>query len=222
MVSWRALFLKELGLAVRVGGGALMGVLFFLTVVTVFPFAVGPDQNLLARIGPAVLWIGALLSTLIGLDRLFEADREDGTLDLLVASGAPVELIVLTKTLAHWAATGLPLVLVSPLLGLMVALEPEVIAMTALTLLIGTPALTFLGAIGAGLTVSLRRGGLLIPILILPFAVPVVIFGVAAADAARFEPSAMLAPTLLLVAVTLMTAVVSPLAAAAALRSGLE
>lgn len=222
MVSWWALYLKELRLAVRIGGGALMGVLFFLTTITVFPFAIGPDLALISRIGPAILWIGALLATLIGLDRLFDADREDGTLDLLVSSGAPVELIVLVKVAAHWTATGLPLVVVSPLLGLMVALEPEVLATTALTLLIGTPALTCLGAIGAGLTASLRRGGLLIPILILPFSVPVVIFGVAAADAARFDPAAMATPTLLLVAVTLVAAVISPIATAAALRSGLD
>lgn len=222
MVSLRALFLKEMRLAARVGGGALMGVLFFLMVVTVFPFAVGPDLNLIARLGPAILWIGALLATLLGLDRLFEADREDGTLDVLVAAGGSLELMVLVKTLAHWTATGLPLVLAVPLLGLFLAVEPAVMAVTAATLLIGTPALTLIGVIGAGLTVSLRRGGLLIPILILPFAIPVMIFGVAAADAARYEPAAIATPALLLAAVSLAAAVISPLATAAALRSGLH
>lgn len=222
MVSWRALYLRDVTLAVRVGGGALMGVLFFLIVVTVFPFAVGPDLNLLRRIGPAILWLGALLSTLLGLDRLFEADREDGTLDLLVGSGQSLELLVLVKTLAHWTTTGLPLVVAAPFLGLFLAMEPVTLASTTLTLAIGTPALTFLGVIGAGLTLPLRRGGLLVPILILPFAIPVLIFGVSAATAVVFDPAGFRTPFLLLAAVSLVAAAVSPLATAAALRSGLD
>jgi heme exporter protein B len=222
MVSWRALYLRDVTLAVRVGGGALMGVLFFLIVVTVFPFAVGPDLNLLRRIGPAILWLGALLSTLLGLDRLFEADREDGTLDLLVGSGQSLELLVLVKTLAHWTTTGLPLVVAAPFLGLFLAMEPVTLASTTLTLAVGTPALTFLGVIGAGLTLPLRRGGLLVPILILPFAIPVLIFGVSAATAVVFDPAGFRTPFLLLAAVSLVAAAVSPLATAAALRSGLD
>jgi heme exporter protein B len=222
MVSWRALFIREMRLAIRIGGGALMGVLFFLIVVTVFPFAIGPDLNLLSRIGPAILWIGALLSTLLGLDRLFEADKEDGALDLLVASGHPLELIVVVKTLAHWTTTGLPLVLAAPFFSLFLAMTPASIGATMLTLLVGTPALTFLGVIGSGLTVSLRRGGLLVPILILPFAVPVLIFGVSAANAVAFNPAAFRTPFLLLAAVSLIAAVISPIATAAALRNGLD
>ncbi|WP_237152893.1 heme exporter protein CcmB [Oryzibacter oryziterrae] len=222
MVSWRALFIREMRLAVRVGGGALMGVLFFLIVVTVFPFAIGPDLNLLSRIGPAILWIGALLSTLLGLDRLFEADKEDGALDLLVASGHPLELVVVIKTLAHWTTTGLPLVLAAPFFSLFLAMTPASIGATMLTLLVGTPALTFLGVIGSGLTVSLRRGGLLVPILILPFAVPVLIFGVSASNAVAFDPAAFRTPFLLLAAVSLVAAVISPIATAAALRNGLD
>jgi heme exporter protein B len=222
MVSWRALYLRDVTLAVRVGGGALMGVLFFLIVVTVFPFAVGPDLNLLRRIGPAILWLGALLSTLLGLDRLFEADREDGTLDLLVGSGQSLELLVLVKTLAHWTTTGLPLVVAAPFFGLFLAMEPVTLASTTLTLAVGTPALTFLGVIGAGLTLPLRRGGLLVPILILPFAIPVLIFGVSAATAVVFDPAGFRTPFLLLAAVSLVAAAVSPLATAAALRSGLD
>lgn len=222
MVSWRALFWRDLTLSVRVGGGALMGVLFYLAVVTVFPFALGPDLNLLMRIGPAILWIGALLSTLLGLDRLFEADREDGTLDLLIASGRSLELLVLVKTLAHWATTGLPLVLATPFLGLFLAMSPASLEATTLTLLVGTPALTFLGAIGAGLTLPLRRGGLLIPILILPFAVPVVIFGVSAATAVLYDAAGFRTPFLLLVAVSLVAAAIAPIATAAALRGGLD
>jgi heme exporter protein B len=219
---WTTLFLRELRLAVRVGGGALMGVLFFLIVVTVIPFAVGPDLNLLSRLGPAVLWIGALLATLLGLDRLYEADREDGALDLIVASGHPLELVVLVKGLAHWTATGLPLVLAAPLFSLFLAMPPATIGSTVLTLLVGTPALTFLGSIGAGLTVSLRRGGLLVPILVLPFCIPVLIFGVSASVAVVFDPDAFRTPFLLLSAVSLIAAVVGPIATAAALRGGLD
>lgn len=222
MLSWRALFVREWRVAVRIGGGALMGVLFYLIVVTVFPFAIGPDLNLLSRLGPAILWIGALLSTLLGLDRLFEADRDDGTLDLLVLSGKPLELIVVVKVLAHWSATGLPLVLVAPLLSLLLAMPGEMTLATVATLLVGTPALTFLGAIGAGLTVSLRRGGLLLPILVLPFAVPVLIFGVSAATAVVFDVAAFRSPFLMLMALTLTAAAISPIATAAALRNGTD
>jgi heme exporter protein B len=222
MLSWRALFIREWRVAVRIGGGALMGVLFYLIVVTVFPFAIGPDLNLLSRLGPAILWIGALLSTLLGLDRLFEADRDDGTLDLLVLAGKPLELIVVVKVLAHWSATGLPLVLVAPLLSLLLAMPAEMTLATVATLLVGTPALTFLGAIGAGLTVSLRRGGLLLPILVLPFAVPVLIFGVSAATAVAFDVAAFRSPFLMLTALTLTAAAISPIATAAALRNGTD
>ncbi|KPL55967.1 heme exporter protein CcmB [Prosthecomicrobium hirschii] len=213
-----ALFVRELRLATRVGGGALMGALFFLIVVTVYPFGVGPDLNLLARIGPAILWIGALLATLLSLDRLFQADRDDGTLDLILMGEEPLELVVLVKCAAHWVATGLPLVLISPLLALFMNMEPIAIGSTMLTLAVGTPALTFIGAIGAGLTVTLRRGGLLLAILVLPLTVPILIFGVAAANAPVLQPAPFLTPFLLLSALTLFSAVIGPIAAAAALR----
>ena len=217
-----ALFGREWRLAVRLGGGALMGALFFLIVVTVVPFGVGPDMNLLARIGPAILWIGALLSTLLGLDRLFEADRDDGTLDLMVISGRSLELLVIVKATAHWTATGLPLVIAAPFLSLLLAMPTDVTLATVATLLVGTPALSLLGAIGAGLTVSLRRGGLLLPILILPFAVPVLIFGVAASTAVVYDLAAFRTPFLLTLAMTLAAAAISPIATAAALRNGLD
>ncbi len=217
-----ALYVRELRLSVRIGGGALMGVLFYLIVVTIFPFAIGPDLNLLSRLGPAILWIGALLATLLGLDRLFEADRDDGALDLMVASGRSLELLVIVKVAAHWTATGLPLVVAAPFLSLLLAMPGDVTLATLATLLVGTPALTLLGAIGAGLTVSLRRGGLLLPILVLPFAVPVLIFGVAAANAVAFDPAAFRTPFLLIVALTLTAAAISPIATAAALRNGLD
>ncbi|ODN72515.1 heme exporter protein CcmB [Methylobrevis pamukkalensis] len=222
MSALTALFLRDMRLAVRIGGGAMMGVLFFLIVVTVFPFAVGPDLNLLSRIGPAVLWLGALLASLLGLDRLFEADRDDGALDLLVMSGRPLELVVVVKCLAHWTATGLPLVLATPFFALFLALEPKAILATMATLAVGTPALTLLGAIGAGLTVSLRRGGLLLAILVLPFTIPVLIFGVSAAGAAAVEGASFLTPFLLLSAMSLACLALAPFAAAAALRAGLD
>ncbi len=150
-----ALYRRELALAVRIGGGAGIGILFFLAVVTIVPFAIGPDLNLLARIGPAVLWIGALLATLLGLDRLFQGDREDGTLDLLLTMGAaPLELVVLVKALAHWTTTGLPLAIAAPVLGLFLNVPPAGLGATAATLLVGTPALTLIGAIGAALTAA--------------------------------------------------------------------
>ncbi|WP_269586245.1 heme exporter protein CcmB [Roseibium sp. Sym1] len=217
-----ALFQRDLRLAVRVGGSALVGVLFFLAVVTVIPFGVGPDLNLLARIGPAILWIGALLATLLGLDRLFQADRDDGTLDLMLMAGRPLEVVVLIKCLAHWVATGLPLVVAAPLLGIFLNLDPVAMGAVTLTLLVGTPALTLIGAIGASLTVSLRRGGLLLAVLVVPLAIPVLIFGVSSADAALHDPVPFLTPFLILCALSLIAAVVGPVASAMALRFSAE
>jgi heme exporter protein B len=221
MTALRALLIRDMRLAVRIGGGALMGVLFFLIVVTLTPFAIGPDLVLLKRIGPAILWIGALLASLLALDRLFAADHEDGSLDLLLMGSTPLELTVLTKALAHWITTGLPLVIATPLLGLFLNLELHAIGAVALTLLAGTPALTCIGLIGAALSVALRRGGLLLPVLVLPLTVPVLIFGVAASNAA-IAGSGFGAPFMILCALTLGSLVLGPLAAAAALRHGLE
>src|SRR5689334_18372912 len=153
MTPLTAILIRDMRIAVRVGGGALMGVLFFLIVVTLVPFALGPDLALLRRIGPAILWLGALLASLLALDRLFAADHEDGSLDLLLMSGAPLELAVLAKAAAHWITTGLPLVLATPLLGLFLNLDAVAIGAVALTLLTGTPALTCIGLIGAALSV---------------------------------------------------------------------
>ncbi|MEP2703975.1 MAG: heme exporter protein CcmB [Roseibium sp.] len=219
MTGWAmALFQRDLRLSVRVGGSALVGVLFFLAVVTVIPFGVGPDLNLLARIGPAILWIGALLATLLGLDRLFQADSDDGTLDLMLMAGRPLELVVLIKCAAHWTATGLPLVVAAPLLGIFLNLDPVSMAAVTATLLVGTPALTLIGAIGASLTVSMRRGGLLLAVLVVPLAIPVLIFGVSSADAAIHDPVPFLTPFLILCALSLIAAVIGPIASATALR----
>jgi heme exporter protein B len=222
MTALAALFLRDVRLALRVGGGAWMGVLFFLIVVALVPFAVGPDSGLLRRIGPAILWLGALLASLLALDRLIAADDEDGSLDLILMARVPLELTLAVKALAHWLTTGLPLVIASPLLGLLLNLEPKATAAVALTLLVGTPALTFIGLIGAALTVALRRGGLLLAVLILPLTIPVLIFGVAGANAVIVGPMSFATPFSMLCALTLISAVIGPFAAAAALRHGLD
>jgi heme exporter protein B len=222
MSALAALLRRDMRLAVRVGGGALMGVLFFLTVVAMVPFALGPDLALLARTGPAILWLGALLASLLALDRLFATDHEDGSLDLILMGRAPLELAVAAKALAHWLTTGLPLVVAAPLLGLFLNLPPAAIGAVALTLLAGTPALTCIGLIGAALAVALRRGGLLVPVLVLPLTVPVLIFGVAASNAALAGPVPFGTPFTVLVALTLASVVLGPFAAAAALRHGLD
>jgi heme exporter protein B len=219
-----ALFLRDIRLSIRAGGGALTGVIFFLAVIATIPFGVGPDLNLLARIGPAILWIGALLACLLGLDRLFQADREDGSLDLLVLGDdrQMLALTVLTKCLAHWAGSVLPLVIAAPLLGLFMNMEPIGIGATALTLLVGTPAITFIGAAGAAVAVALPRGGLLISVLVLPLTIPVLIFGVSASYGAVANPDPFLQPFLILAALTLFLAVLGPVAAALALRHGAD
>ena len=216
-----ALFLRDLKLAFRAGGGALTGVIFFLAVIAVVPFGVGPDLKLLARIGPAIIWIGALLAALLGLDRLFQADREDGSLDVMLLRGDFTSLAgaCVVKCLAHWTATCLPLVVAAPLLGLLMNMEANAIAAVTLTLLVGTPALAFIGAVGAALAVSLPRGGLLISVLVLPLAIPVLIFGVSAAQGAIEDPAPFTAPFLILTALTLFFAVIGPVAAALALKS---
>jgi heme exporter protein B len=222
MTALAAVFARDARIALRIGGGAMMGVLFFLTVVTLVPFAVGPDLALLRRIGPAILWLGALLASLLALDRLFATDHEDGSLDLILMARPALELVIAAKALAHWVTTGVPLIIASPILGLFLNLEPPALAAVALTLLVGTPALTFIGVIGAALATALRRGGLLLPVLVLPLTIPVLIFGVAATNAAVVGPMPFETPFTILCALTLMSTVIGPFAAAATLRYGLE
>jgi heme exporter protein B len=222
MSALTALLVRDMRIAVRVGGGALIGVLFFLVVVTLMPFALGPDLALLKRIGPAILWLAALLASLLALDRLFAVDQEDGSLDLLLMSRAPLELVVAVKGLAHWLTTGLPLIIAAPLIGLLLNLDGLAEAALVLTLLVGTPALTFIGLIGAAIAVALRRGGLLLAVLVLPLTVPVLIFGVAAANAAVVGPVPFGTPFTILCALSLASLVVGPFAAATALRQEIE
>jgi heme exporter protein B len=218
MSALAALFLRDVRLALRVGGGAWMGVLFFLIVVALVPFAVGPDSGLLQRIGAAILWLGALLASLLTLDQLFADDREDGSLDLILMGEAPLQMAILAKALAHWITAGLPLVIAAPLLGAFFNIDLLSMAAVALTLLAGTPALTFLGLIGAALAAALRRGGLLVPVMILPLTIPVLIFGVAASNAAIAGPVPFGTPFTILCALSLASLVIGPVAAAAALR----
>jgi heme exporter protein B len=222
MTALAALLMRDMRIAVRVGGGALMGVLFFLVVVTLIPFAVGPDLPLLKRIGPAILWLAALLASLLALDRLFAGDRDDGSLDLILTGRAPLELVVAVKGLAHWLTTGLPLVICAPLIGLLLNLDLAEEGALMLTLFVGTPALTFIGLIGAAIAVTLRRGGLLLAVIVLPLTVPILIFGVAAANAAVAGPIPFGTPFTILCALTLASLAIGPFAAAAALRQDVD
>jgi len=222
MIALAALIRRDIGVALRAGGGALIGVLFFVSVVVVMPFALGPDLALLKRIGPAILWLGAMLASLLTLDRLFTADQEDGSLDLIVMSRTPLELSCAAKALAHWLAAGLPLIAASPLIGILLNLDAAATFAVALTLLVGTPALTFTGMIGAALAVTLRRGGLLLAVVVLPLSIPVLIFGVAASNAAIEGPMSFGTPFSILCALSLISLVVGPFAAAASLRQGLD
>jgi len=217
-----ALFLRDIKLGIRAGGGMLTGILFFMIIVTVIPFGVGPDLNLLARIGPAILWIGALLASLLGLDRLFQAERDDGSLDLLMMQEVPLTLIVFVKCLAHWVAGVLPLIIAAPLLSLFMNMSEVSIGALVLTLLAGSPAITFIGAAGAAVAVSLPRGGLIVSILVLPLTIPVLIFGVSAVYAAVEDPAPFLPPFLALLALSLFFAVIGPYAASLALRASSE
>ena len=222
MTPLTALLVRDMRIAVRVGGGALIGVLFFVVVVTLTPFAVGPDLALLKRIGPAILWLAALLASLLALDRLFASDHEDGSLDLILTGRAPLELVIAAKGLAHWLTTAVPLIVAAPLIGLLLDIEPPAQAGLALTLLVGTPALTFIGVIGAAIAVTLQRGGLLLAVIVLPLTVPVLIFGVAAANAAVAGPVPFGTPFTVLCALTLASLVIGPFAAGAALRLDIE
>lgn len=222
MRAFLSLVRRDVQLAVRLGGGGGMAVFFFLVVVSIVPFGIGPDLNLLGKIAPGLLWVALLLSSLLTLDRLFQADYEDGTLDILTMGGLPLELTACAKSIAHWLTTGLPLVVAAPLLGLLLNLEMAHFRTLVLAMLVGTPALSFLGAIGAALTVSVRRGGLLASLLVLPFYIPVLIFGVAAAGGAVAMPGAGHQGLLLLGAVALASLVIGPVASAAALRANLR
>lgn len=213
--------MRDLRLAVRAGGGFGLGLAFFLIVVTLVPFAVGPRTELLVAIAPGILWLGALLACLLSLDRILALDWEDGSLDLLATAPLPMEGTVSVKALAHWLTTGLPLVLASPVLGLLLSLPAAGYGPLVLSLLVGTPALSVIGTFGAALTVGLRRGGLLLSLLVLPLYVPTLIFG---AEVARRGAGALdyATPLLMLAGITCGTIAVLPFASAAVLRVNLR
>jgi len=213
-----ALLLRDLRLATRAGGGFGLGLAFFLLIAVLVPLGVGPAPDTLRAIAPGILWVGALLACLLTLDRIFALDVEDGTLDLIATSPIPMEGVVAIKALAHWITTGLPLTLLSPLMGLLLNLSPERYVWLLAALAIGTPALSIIGAFGAALTVGVKRGGLLMSLLVLPLYMPTLIFG---AEVVR-RGAQTATPVLLLAGITLGAVALLPFAAAAAIRVNLR
>ncbi|MBL4927920.1 heme exporter protein CcmB [Fuscibacter oryzae] len=216
-----ALLLRDIRLAVRAGGGFGFGLAFFLLVTVMVPFGVGPEPATLAKIAPGILWVGALLSCLLSLDRIFALDFEDGSLDLLATAPIPLEGVVAIKALAHWLVTGLPLVLVSPVLGVLMNLPGPGYGWLVASLLAGTPALSVIGAFGAALTVGLKRGGLLLSLLVLPMYVPTLIFGAEVVKRGAMG-LATGTPMALLAGITAGAVALLPFAAAAAIRVNLR
>ena len=217
----RALLSRDLRLTIRAGGGFGLGLAFFLIVVTLVPFGVGPQGEVLARIASGILWLGALLACLLSLDRIFALDFEDGSLDLLATAPIPMEAVVTIKALAHWITTGLPLVLAAPLFAVLLHLPASAYLWLEVSLLLGTPALSVLGTFGAALTVGLKRGGLLLSLLVLPLYVPTLIFG---AELVRrgAEGMATQVPLAMLAGITAATVALVPFASAAAIRVNLR
>jgi heme exporter protein B len=221
MKAFRALIARDLRLALRQGADAAMVVLFFVVAVSLFPFGIGPEAGILARIAPGVVWVMALLAALLSLDRLFLADYEDGALELIVLAPEPLIVAVLAKTVAHWLVSGLPLVLAAPVLALLLQLPGEGFATLVVAMLLGTPVLSLVGSVGAALTLGARRGGVLIALLVLPLYIPALIFGASAVEAAITGGTAR--PHLLLLGALLAASVpLCPLAAAAAVRQAVE
>lgn len=221
MSGFGALLRRDLRLALRQGSDTATVLAFFVIAVSLFPFGVGAERETLAAIAAGILWVAALLAALLSLDRLFQADYEDGTLDYLLAAPAAPTLLVTAKALAHWLTTGLPLVILSPLLGLLLNLEPRAYPALIAGLLLGTPTLTLIGAIGAALVLGARRGGVLLSLLILPLYIPVLIFGVGAVEAAALQQGYRV-HLLLLGAFLLGALALAPFVAAVALRQAAE
>jgi heme exporter protein B len=209
---------RDLLLAWKEGGTVGIALGFYLVVVTMLPLSLGPDLNLLSRIAPGLLWVALLLATLLSLGRLFETDFEDGSLEAMAIGPLPLEAVAAAKSLAHWLTTGIPLTILAPVLGLLVNLPLDAYGVLLLTMLAGTPAVSFIGAIGAALTLRARRSGVLIALLMLPLYVPTLLFGIEAIGAALTDSGGFLSAFLILVAISLAALVLAPLAAALALR----
>lgn len=222
MSAFVALVLRDLRLALREGGAISTALGFYLIVISLLPLGLGPDLNLLSRIAPGLLWVALLLAALLSLDRIFHDDWQDGALEVIALGPLPLELVAAAKALAHWISIGVPLTLAAPVLALLLNLPADAFGPLLLTMLTGTPAISFLGSIGAALTLGLKRGGLLLALLILPLYVPVLVFGVSAMNAVITGPAPFLSSWLILCAISLATIVLAPLGAAAALRLTLQ
>jgi len=219
--AFTSLYRRDITLAMRRRADWLNPLVFFVIVVTLFPLGVGPDAELLTQIAPGVIWVAALLATLLALDNLFRHDYTDGSLDHLLLSSQPLPVLVTAKVAAHWTVTGLPLVLLSPLLALLMQLPLAALPALLVSLVLGTLTLSLIGAIGAALTVSLSGGGVLLPLLVLPLFIPVLIFGSSSVLAAS-SGLPIEAQLSILAAMFLLALVLSPWATAAALRVGAE
>jgi len=211
------LFRREARLAMRQSADSVMVIAFFVIAVVLFPFGVGPEPNMLARIGPGVIWVAALLAAMLSMERMFLGDYEDGALELLVLSPAPLELIVCIKVLVHWLTTGVPLILAAPVLFIMMNVPEEIWPVLLLTLLLGTPVLSLIGSVGAALILGARRGGVLLSLLVLPLVIPVLIFAAGAGDAVLYGAGAK-ANLMLLGGILLGSLALTPWATAQALR----
>ncbi len=214
------LIARDMRLAVRQGAGLMLALAFFALVVTAVPLGIGPSPRLLASVAPGILWLAFLLASLLTLDRLFQSDYEDGSLELMTLTRLPLAMIVLTKCVAHWLMHALPLLVLAPVLGIAMQMPVEALAMLAASLLVGTPALTLIGALGAALTMGVRRGGLLTVLVVMPLYLPILIFGAGAAAARGFGDA--LALLAYLGAISALAVALAPLAAAAALRAHLS
>ena len=221
MNAFLAIIARDLKLTLRNGGSTITLLAFYISIGVIIPIAIGPDKNLLAALAPAIIWIAALLSSLLGLDRIFVADHEDGTLLAFHHASLSMPAIALAKLIAHWLITAVPLILATPLLAVMLFMDLPTFGAVILTLFLGTPALVALGAIGAAIAVSLKRGGVIAPILILPLAIPILIFGISATNSLA-GPSASNAALLFLSAFSLLTLAFTPFAIALALRTAAE
>jgi heme exporter protein B len=222
MKTFLSLIARDLLLARRHGGALAVTLGFYLMVITMLPLGLGPSQKLLGRIAPGVLWVAMLLSSLLSADRMFHDDHEDGSLEVIALGPLPLELVALAKMLAHWLTVGVPLMLITPVLALMLNMNENAYVPLMLTLMAGTPAVSFLAGIGAALTLGLRKGGPLLSLIIMPLYVPTLIFGVLAIDAVITGPGSFSVPFSILCGITLISAVVSPIATSAALKLNLQ
>ena len=221
MKGFLAILQRDLRLALRQGADSVMVVAFFIVTTTLFPFGVGPEANILARIASGVIWVSALLAAMLSLERVFQTDYEDGTLELLTLSPVSLELLVLGKVCAHWLTTGLPLIIAAPLMAVMLNMDQDGFVTLMLAMLLGTPALSLIGAIGAALILGARRGGVLVSLLVLPLYIPVLIFGAGAVEAALLGISAT-AQLQIMAAILLIALAATPFATAHAVRQAME